>query len=206
MKLYSDAYAPNPRRVLWTMAEKAITDIEVIALNLQAGEHRQPGFLALAGVPAIPQLVLDDGTVIGESIAICRYLESLHPEPNLFGRTPLETALIETWMRRAEMMFATPLMHAVRYGHPALAAVEPNQSPERAASARAAADAALPLFERQLQGRAWLCGDRLTIADIVAGSGLGFARLIGYEVGEACPNMARWAKAALERPGAKPKR
>ena len=99
MKLYSDAYAPNPRRVLWTMAEKAISDIDLVPMDLQAGEHREPAFLEMAGVPAVPQLVLDDGTVIGESIAICRYLESLHPEPNLFGRTPLETALIETWMR-----------------------------------------------------------------------------------------------------------
>ena len=204
MKLYSYAYAPNPRRVLWTMAEKAVTDIEVISVDVQSGEHRRPEFLQMAGLPAIPQLVLDDGTVIGESIAICRYLESLYPEPNLFGRDPLETAQIEMWTRRAEQMLATPLMHTVRYSHPALAKVEPNQSPERAAAARATAEAALPLFERQLEGRAWICGDRLTIADIVAGSGLGFARLVGYEIDGAYPNMVRWGRAALERPGAKP--
>ena len=206
MKLYSDNYAPNPRRVLWLMAEKGITDIEVVPMNLAGGAHRTPEFLDMAGLPAIPQLELDDGTVIGESIAICRYLESLHPEPNLFGRTPLETAQIEAWTRRAEQMFATPLMHAVRYGHPALAAVEPNQSPERAATARAAADAALPLFERQLERHAWLCGDRLTIADIVAGSGLGFSRMIRYEIGEAFPQLRRWAQAAMARAGAKPSR
>ncbi len=206
MKLYSDTYAPNPRRVLWLMAEKAITDIEVVPVSLTGGAHRAPEFLDMAGLPAIPQLELDDGTVIGESIAICRYLESRYLEPNLFGRDPLETAQIETWTRRAEQMFATPLMHAVRYGHPALAAVEPHQSPERAAVAKATADAALPLFERQLEGRMWLCGERITIADIVAGSGLGFARMIGYEVGEAYPNLNRWAKAAMARPGAKPKR
>ena len=206
MKLYSDNYAPNPRRVLWLMAEKGIEDIEVVPVSLAGGEHRRPQFLDMAGVPAIPQLELDDGTVIGESIAICRYLESLYPEPNLFGRSPLETALIEAWTRRAEQMFATPLMQAVRYGHPALAAVEPHQSPQRAATAKAAADAALPLFERQLEGQPWLCGDRVTIADIVAGSGLGFARMIAYEMGEACPNLQRWAKAAMARPSAKPKR
>ncbi len=206
MKLYSDNYAPNPRRVLWLMAEKAITDIEVVPIDLAGGAHRTPGFLDMAGLPAIPQLELDDGTVIGESIAICRYLESLHPEPNLFGRTPLETAQIEAWTRRAEQMFAIPLMHAVRYGHPALAAVEPHQSPQRAAAARAAADAALPLFERQLERHAWLCGDRLTIADIVAGAGLGFSRMIRYEIAEAFPQLRRWAQAAMARPGAKPVR
>ncbi len=206
MKLYSDNYAPNPRRVLWLMAEKGITDIEVVPMNLAGGAHRTPEFLDMAGLPAIPQLQLDDGTVIGESIAICRYLESLYPEPNLFGRSPLEVAVIETWTRRAEQMLATPLMHAVRYGHPALAAVEPNQSPERAAAARVAADAALPLFERQLEGRPWLCGERLTMADIVAGAGLGFSRLIRYEIGEAFPQLRRWAEAAMARPGAKPAR
>ena len=206
MKLYSGEYAPNPRRVLWTLAEKGAGDIEIVDVDLNGGAHRQPDFLEMAGLPAIPQLVLDDGTVIGESIAICRYLESLYPEPNLFGHDPLETARIETWTRRAEQMFATPLMHAVRYGHPGLAAIEPHQSPERAAAARAAADAALPLLERQLEGRAWLCGERLTIADIVAGSGLGFARLIRYEIGEAYPEVRRWAQAALARPGAKPAR
>ncbi len=206
MKLYSDNYAPNPRRVLWLMAEKGIADIEVIPVNLVGGAHRSPKFLDMAGVPAIPQLELDDGTVIGESLAICRYLESLYPEPNLFGRNPLETANIEAWTRRAEMMFATPLMHAVRYGHPALAAVEPHQSAERAATARSAADAALPLFERQLERHAWLCGERLTIADIVAGAGLGFSRLIRYEIAEAFPELRRWAAAAMARPGAKPAR
>ena len=206
MKLYSDPYAPNPRRVLWTMAEKAIADIEVAPVDLAGGEHRGPAFLELAGAPAIPQLELDDGTVIGESLAICRYLESLYPEPNLFGRDPLETALIETWTRRAELMFANPIMLAVRHGHPALAAVERAQSPEFAARNRAAADAALPLFERQLEGRAWLCGERLTMADIVAGCGLGFGRLIRYEFGEDCPQLRRWAEAAMARPGAKPKR
>ena len=206
MKLYSDPYAPNPRRVLWLLAEKGVEDVEIVHVNLAEDAHRQPDFLGRAGVSLIPQLELDDGQVIGESIAICRYLEHLHPEPNLFGRDPLETALIETWMRRAELMFANPLMLAVRYSHPALAGLEPNQSPEAAARQRAAHEASLPLFERQLEGRPWLCGERLTIADIVAGSTLGFARIIRYEIDPAYPNLRRWAAATLARPGAKPKR
>ena len=204
MKLYSGQYAPNPRRVLWTLAEKGVDDVEIVEVDLNQGAHRAPEFLEMAGVPAVPQLVLDDGTVIGESLAICRYLESLYPQPNLFGRDPLETALIEVWTRRVEQMFATPLMHAVRYGHPGLAAVEPNQSPKRADAARATADAALPMLERQLDGREWLCAERLTIADIVAGSGLGFARLIRYEPAETYPEVRRWAAALMQRPGAKP--
>ncbi len=204
MKLYSDAYVPNARRVLWTLAEKGVDDVELAPVDLARGEHREAGFLQRAGVAAVPQLELDDGTVIGESLAICRYLEHLHPAPNLFGRDPLETALIETWTRRAEQLFALPLMMAVRFGHPALAAVEPGQSADRAAQFRAEHDRALPLFERRLEGRDWIGGERLTIADIVAGSTLGFARLIRYAFADDYPNLRRWGEAALARPGAKP--
>ena len=188
------------------MAEKGIQDIEVVPVDLNAGAHKQPAFLDWAGVPQVPQLELDDGAVIGESLAICRYLEALHPEPNLFGRDPLETALIETWTRRAEQMFATPLMLAVRFGYPGLAGLEPNQSPERAAAHRRAVEAALPLFERQLAGKPWLCGERLSIADIVAGCSVGFARLIKFEFGEPYSELSRWGRALMARPGAKPER
>jgi glutathione S-transferase len=206
MKLYSDAYAPNPRRVLWVMAEKDITDIEIVPVELMKGAHRRPEFVDRAGVPLLPQLELDDGQVIGESLAICRYLEHLHPDPNLFGRDPREAAEIEAWTRRAEQLFANPLMLAVRHAHPALKPVEPNQSAEAAARLRAEHDRSLPLFERRLAGRDWLCGERLTIADIAAGSVLGFARLVRYEVDAAYPNLRRWAEAALSRPGARVRR
>jgi glutathione S-transferase len=206
MKLYSDAYAPNPRRVLWLMAEKGIEDVEVAPVDLVAGAHRQPDFLQRAGVPLVPQLELDDGEVIGESLAICRYLEHLYPEPNLFGREAREIARIETWTRRAEQLFANPLMLCVRHTHPALQGMEPDQSPEAAARWREIHDRALPLFERQLEGRPWLCGERFTIADITAGASLGFARIIRYEIDPAYPSLRRWAGAALARPGARPRR
>ncbi|WP_371810966.1 glutathione S-transferase N-terminal domain-containing protein [Caulobacter sp. S45] len=116
MKLYSDAYAPNPRRVLWLMAEKGIADIEVVHVDLAGGAHRAPRFLDMAGVSAVPQLELDDGEVLGESLAICRYLESLYPKPNLFGRDPLETARIEAWTRpgRADVRYPPDARGALR--------------------------------------------------------------------------------------------
>ena len=86
MKVYDAAIAPNPRRVRWVMAEKGITDIEVIPVSIPEGEHKRPDYLAKAGLPNLPMLEMDDGTTITESIAICRYLESRYPEPNLFGR------------------------------------------------------------------------------------------------------------------------
>jgi glutathione S-transferase len=206
VKLYTDPLAPNPRRVHWLMAEKGIEDIEIVPVSLIEQAHRAPAFLDMAGVPAVPQLELDDGTVIGESLAICRYLESLHPEPNLFGRDPLETALIETWTRRAELLFALPLMLSVRLSHPALACMEPDQSPERAAAQAAAVQRAMPVLERRLAASEWLGGERFTIADIVAGASLSFSRIVRFELDPAFPSVRRWAEAALARPGAKPKR
>ncbi|HEX7945716.1 MAG TPA: glutathione S-transferase, partial [Phenylobacterium sp.] len=124
MKIYDTPLAPNPRRVRWFMAEKGIDDIEVVTLNLFEGQHKTPEYLRKAGLANVPMMELDDGTCVTESVAICRYLESLYPEPNLFGRTPTETAVIEMWLRRAEMMVATPLMIGVRHTHPAMGALE----------------------------------------------------------------------------------
>ena len=124
MKLYDAPIAPNPRRVRWVIAEKGITDIEVVAMSMVGGDQKTPEFVAKAGLPLLPALELDDGTVIAESLAICRYLESLYPEPNLFGTTPLDTAKVEMWTRRAELMMAHSAMHAVRHTSPHLAVLE----------------------------------------------------------------------------------
>ena len=201
MKLYDSQRAPNPRRVRWCMAEKGIADIEIVPVDIFKGEHRSTEYRAHAGLPHVPALELDDGTTITESVAICRYLESRYPEPNLFGRDAQETAVIEMWTRRAEMMLATPLMLAVRHGHPALAALE-SQVPEVAAYFRATAERTLPVFERQLGKSNFIAGERLTIADIVAFTGLDFARMIKFRPAENLVNVSRWADAMRQRPAA----
>ncbi|OYY11059.1 MAG: glutathione S-transferase, partial [Rhizobiales bacterium 35-68-8] len=98
MKLYISARAPNPRRVQFFLAEKGI-DVPVEMIDLAGMEHLEEPFLRLNPRKKVPVLVLDDGTVIAESMAICRYFEALHPEPNLFGRTPSEIALVDMWLR-----------------------------------------------------------------------------------------------------------
>lgn len=201
MRLYDSQRAPNPRRVRWCMAEKGIADIEIMPIDIFKGEHRSADYRTRTGLPHVPALELDDGTTITESVAICRYLESRYPEPNLFGRDAQETAVIEMWTRRAEMLLATPLMLAVRHGHPALAALE-RQVPEVAAYYRAAAERTLPVFERRLGESSFIAGERLTIADIVAFTGLDFARLIKFQPAESLVHVARWAEAMRQRPAA----
>ena len=202
MKLYDSYRAPNPRRVRWFMAEKGIEDIEVINLNVFEGQHRQPDYLAKAGLPNVPALEMDDGTTITESVAICRYLESLYPEPNMFGRDPKETAIIEMWTRRVEMLLATPLMLTVRHSHPALAALE-KQIPEIAESNRRGAERALKVFERRLGESEFIAADRITMADILAATAIDFSRMARFSIPEEFANVKRWYDWMMSREAAR---
>ena len=202
MRLYDTAFAPNPRRVRWVMAEKGVDDLEIVAVDLMKGEHKQPGYLEKAGLAQLPALEFDDGTVVTESVAICRYLESRHPEPNLFGRTPEETAVIEMWLRRAEMLVATPMMMWVRHTAPPLAVLE-EQNPAVAAYEQAKGLAGLKVLDARLAGHDWLAAERITIADIVAFIGIDFARMLRFRPPGELANLCRWAEAMRARPAAK---
>ncbi|MBC7669065.1 MAG: glutathione S-transferase [Gemmatimonadaceae bacterium] len=202
MKLYDSRRAPNPRRVRWFMAEKAIEDIEIVDVDIFGGQHRQPEYLARAGLPNVPALEMDNGQTITESVAICRYLESVYPEPNLFGEEACEVAVIEMWSRRAEMLVATPLMMSVRHAHPALAAIE-TQVPELAANGRATAEKGLKMLNRRLGESEFIAGDRVTMADILAATGIDFARMVRFQPDPELINLNRWLAAMMARPAAK---
>ena len=202
MKLYTSHRAPNPRRVRWVMAEKGVENVDFVEIDLLAGEHRTPAYRAKFGVPHVPALELADGTCISESIAICRYLEALYPEPNLFGRDPKEQAVIEMWMRRCEMYLANPMMLNVRFSHPALAALDAPQ-PQVAEYSRVGAEKFMRLLDRQLAEHEFIAADRFTIADIVAAVGLDFARLVKYRPPEEFTHLARWMDDCRARPAAK---
>ncbi|WP_419254824.1 glutathione S-transferase family protein [Caulobacter sp. ErkDOM-YI] len=202
MKLYDSRRAPNPRRVRWFMAEKGIEDVEIVDIDIFGGQHRSPDYLAKAGLPNVPALEIDEATTITESVAICRYLESVYPEPNLFGRDAREIAVIEMWTRRSEMLLSTPLMMAVRHGHPALAAIE-TQVPEIAETNRKAAERALKVFDRRLGESEFIAADRVTIADILAVTGIDFARMVKFRPDAELENVGRWLTAMMERPAAK---
>ena len=203
MKLYTSHRAPNPRRVRWVMAEKGIEDVELVEVDIMVGEHKTPEYRTRVGVPHVPALELDDGTTVSESVAICRYLEALHPEPNLFGRDAREQAVIEMWTRRCEFYLANPIMLSVRHSHPALAALEAAQMPQLADYNRVAAEKFMKTLDRRLAEHEFLAADRFTIADIVAVVGLDFARLIKYRPPEELTHLARWLEAGRARPAAK---
>ncbi|OWK29884.1 glutathione S-transferase family protein [Sphingomonas mucosissima] len=201
MKLFDSLRAPNPRRVRWFLAEKQAEDIEIVSVDVFKGEHKTPDYVARAGLANVPALELDDGTTITESVAICRFLESVYPEPNMFGRDAREIAVIEMWTRRTELLLANPLMMAVRHTHPALAALD-TQVPAIAEANIASAGRALRFFDRRLGEAAFIAGERVTMADIVGFTALDFARMIKFAVPEDCANVRRWADAMRARPAA----
>ncbi|GAA0619750.1 glutathione S-transferase [Brevundimonas kwangchunensis] len=203
MKLYTSHRAPNPRRVRWVMAEKGIEDVEIVEIDIMVGEHKSADYRAKVGVPHVPALELDDGTVFSESLAIGRYLEAVYPEPNLFGHDAREQAVIEMWTRRCEFYLANPIMLNVRHSHPALAALEATQVPQVADYNKLAAEKYMRSLDRRLAEHEFLAEDRFTIADIVAVVGLDFARLIKYRPPEEFTHLARWLEACRARPAAK---
>ena len=203
MKLYSAPYAPNPRRVTMFMAEKGIADIEVIQLDLPKGDHRTPDFRGKSPLSQIPTLELDDGRCLTESRAICTYLESVYPEPNLMGVDGFERAEIEMWDRRVELMVSMPMMLWVRHGNPVLAAVEKNQNPAIAASNEETAMKMVRWFDAQLAERPFMAGDRLTNADLTALAGIDFAKMNKWRPDDTTPHLKRWRAMMGERPAGK---
>ena len=165
MKLYDNKMANSPRKVRMFLAEKKIANVEMVEINMMEGEHKTPEYRAIAPNSRIPALQLDDGTVIMESTAICRYLESLHPEPNLFGESPIEIASIEMWQARIFNELMIPLAMGFRHLHPAMSALE-TQNKEYGETQKNIGIKSLKYFNNVLSESEFVAGDRYTFADI----------------------------------------
>ena len=203
MKLYVSERAPNPRRVQMFIAEKGITGIEQVMVDINAHEHRAHPLLSRGPMARIPVLELDDGRVLSESRAICTYLEGLHPEPDLMGRNAEERAFIEMVDRQVEWSITLPLAQAIRHQHPGLAVLEQPQFPDFGASQQAKALETLRWLDAQLQRQPWVAGERFSIADITAFCTIEFARLLKWKPAElGLPALAAWRERMAARPSA----
>ena len=166
MILYSSKLAPSPLKVLIFLKEKDILDqVKIIDLDLGKLEHKTPEYKAIAPNSRVPALKLNDDTIILETTAICRYLESLYPEPNLFGENPIEIASIEMWYSRVTYELAVPLMHGFRHTHPHMSQME-NQNPEYGLAQRELAVRSLDVYNDIIASREYIAGERFTYADI----------------------------------------
>jgi glutathione S-transferase len=203
MKLHTSLRAPNPRRVDMFLAEKGIAGIERVVYDINAGEHRSAAFRAMNPVARVPVLELDDGRFLAESRAICTYLESLYPEPNLMGVDAEERAFIEMADRQVEMTLLLAVAHHVRHTHPGLLPLENPQFKDYGASMGERMREAAVVFDDILSRRKWMAGDRFTIADITAFCGLEFARLVKFKPADAgLVHLAAWRERVALRPSA----
>jgi glutathione S-transferase len=200
MKLYVDAgRAPNPRRVRIFLAEKGVAlPMEPVDLGGQA--HKSPQFRAINPMQRLPALVLDDGTVIAESIAICRYVEAVHPQPPLFGEGALEQALVEMWQRRVEFHLLTVVSHAFRHLHPAMAPLEVPQVAAWGEANKPRALEFLTFLDGELNGRRYVAGQRFSVADITAVVAVDFMKPAKIALPEGLVNLLRWHREVSARP------
>ena len=202
MKLFDSPYAPNPRRVRVFLAEKQIS-VPVETVELAKGQHRDAGYTAINPLQRTPALQLGDGTIITESIAICRYFEGLQPDPPLFGVGALDCALVEMWQRRMELSFLMPVAMAYRHSHPAAATLEVPQIAEMALVSRPRALDFLSYLDSELARRPFIAGERFTVADITGLVAIDFLRPARIELPQALTHVRRWHAQVSARPSAK---
>ncbi len=205
MLLYDFALAPNPGRVRAFLKEKGIA-MDFHEVNVREGQQHQEPYVTKNPFRLTPFLELDDGTIIAESMAICRYLEELNPEPNLMGRDAKERAVIEMWNRRVELdgfanlssaarntapMFAGRVLPGLKSDHP--------QVPEVAERGRELVRLFLPKLDAQLAENKFVAGDRFTVADITAVFLIRGVQMQKLDL-SSCPNIERWFAEVSARP------
>lgn len=201
MKLYDSKLAPNPRRVRIFLAEKGI-DVPTVQVDIAKAENRGAEFLAKNPLGGVPILELDDGTVIAESVAICRHFEETNPRPPLLGTDAKDRALVEMWQRRMEFEIALPIMQVFRNTHDFFKGRIP-QVPEYGEVCRKAAESRMKWLDAELAGRSFVAGDRYTIADITLLVGIDFGRVSNLRIAPDLANLQRWYGEVSSRPSAK---
>ena len=193
--------APNPRRVRIFAAEKGIA-LDLPPVSLLAREHTSPAHLTRTPIGQTPVLVLDDGTAISESMAICRYLEALHRAPPLFGSTALEIGGIEMWIRRTEFILGGPVRAFWVNAHPLTEQVVPLRFPDFGNANVAPALAAMAIFDTALGETKFIAGNVFSVADIVLLTTVDFAGFIGLTIPDDFTNLRRWLEEVSARPSA----
>ena len=201
MKLYDGGRAPSPRRVRIFLAEKGIT-LPLEPVDLGGFQHKSPAYAAVNPLQRVPALELDDGTVLTESVAICRYFEELQPEPALFGRSALEKARIEMWNRRLELHLYQTVQHVFRHTHPAMAEMEVPQVPAWAEANKPRVEEFLRFLDGELKMRPFVAGDTYSVADITGLVAVDLMKPAKLTVPEEMVHVRRWHAEISARPSA----
>ncbi len=201
MLLYDGGRAPNPRRVRIFLAEKGV-EVPMKPVNMGELEHRSDEITSLNPFQRLPVLELDDGTILTESVAICRYFEALHPDPPLMGHDALDRAVVEMWNRRMELHLLATVANAFRHTHPAMQDWEVPQVQEFGEANRPKALNTMEFLDGELASRQFIAGDRYSIADITAMMGIDMLKPARIERPLHLQNLMRWYEDVSSRPSA----
>ncbi len=201
MKIVEQSRAPSPRRVRIFLAEKGIA-VPCEQVDLMKLDHRSPRFAEMNAMQQVPVLVLDDGTAIAESVAICRYFEELQPEPPLFGTGALERARVEMWQRRVEFGLLSTVASVFRHLYPAMAQMEVPQVAAWGELNKPKVLEFIAFLDRHLADRPFVCGERLTVADITGLVAIDFMKPARVVLPDEAANVRRWHAALAARPSA----
>ena len=201
MKLYN-SIGPNPRTVRIFMAEKGI-DLPKVELDLRAGENRQPPYLAKNPSGQSPALEMDNGQILAEITAICEYLDEKKPGNSLIGNTPEERAETRMWVRRIDLNILEPMTNGFRYAE----GLKMFQNrvhciPQAAADLKATAQEKLKWLDGLMEGRQWVCGNRLTLADVILFAFVDFFAGLGQPINPDYKNIVAWHARMKARPSA----
>lgn len=201
MKLVENDRAPNPRRVRIFLAEKGIK-VERENVDIMNLEHKQPDRLKDNPMARLPYLVLDDGTIIAETMAICRYFDAVQPEPCLFGDSAVERGCVEMWQRRAELNLLLPVAFVFRHSHPRMADLETPQVLEWSKANEPKVMEMLDFLNSELETRRFIAGDRYTVADITCLCAIDFMRVARIAMDDHHTGLKRWHEEVSARPSA----
>lgn len=202
MKLYNSV-GPNPRMVRMFMAERgAVADI--VKVDLRGAENRGEAFLQKNPSGQTPVLELDDGRCLSEITAICEYIDEVTHGPSLIGATPLERAETRMWTRRIDLNIAAPMTQGFQFSD-GLRMFESRVRciPEAAPALKLIAREKLAWLDGAIEGRSFVCGDRLTMADMLLFAFLDFGRLVGQPFDPELSTIPGWFERMAGRAAAK---
>lgn len=201
MKLYDLNAGSNPRRVRIYLAEKGL-EVPMQAVDMMSHENEAPDYLKINPLGKMPALALDDGTILTESMAICRYFEELNPDPPMFGRDALEKAQVEMWNRRAELEVAIPTAQCFQNTHE-FWKDRLEQVPAWGEACKAKVFDRLRMFDAHMEGREFLATGDYTVADISLQCGILLGKAVGIRVPDELENLSAWWRRVTSRPTAR---
>ena len=203
MLLYN-SIGPNPKVVRMFIAERGITPIPTQAVDLMAGENRQPAYLAKNPTGGLPALELDDGSVLTEITVICEYLDEITTAgTSLIGANPKQRGETRMWTRRIDLGIVEPMTAGFRYAEGLkMFTTRMHCIPQAADDLKAIAKEKLAWLDGQIAGRQFICGDRLTLADIILFAFLQFGASVRQKLDETNTNLTAWYDRMAARPSA----